>query len=392
MPSSAQKLLALGSAAGGDARLSPLPQEAEEDLSREVYGVFGIPVDATDLAAVTQQIQRAAKHRRAFLLSTPNTNFLIQSATRGLLRESLLKSNLCIADGMPIVVLGRMLGVPIRKRLAGADLFEALKLNVGGPPLKVFFFGGAPGVVERACKSPDGTATGIVCVGWHDPGFGDVEAISSDEIIDRINGSGADFLSVSLGAQKGQGWLLRNHDRLSIPIRVHLGATINFQSGQVKRSPAVLGNAGLEWLWRIKEEPYLWRRYWADGCKLIWLLLARALPLLAHKGMERLRPVEQELEMTVRREGALLVLGLSGSATRRNVAHAILSIRAAIAMRMPLAVDLSNVKSIDSRFIGLLLMLRKQANECGGMRLVNVPSRIRRILWLNGFAFLVHQG
>ena len=65
-----------------------------------------------------------------------------------------------------------------------------------------------------------------------------------------------DFLAVSLGAKKGQAWLLRNHHRLQIPVRAHLGATINFQTGTVKRAPASIRQAlGFEWLWRIKEEP-----------------------------------------------------------------------------------------------------------------------------------------
>jgi len=101
--------------------------------------------------------------------------------------------------------------------------------------------------------------------------------------------------------------------------------------------------------------------------------------------------MEQELEITSRRDGAVLVLGFSGSATVPNVAHAISSLRASLAMQLPLVVDLSNIKNIDNRFIGLLLMLRKQAKECRGMRLVNVPRRISRVLSLNGFAFLVHQ-
>ena len=75
------------------------------------------------------------------------------------------------------------------------------------------------------------------CVGTLDPGFGSVDEMSRDQIIDEINASQADFLAVSLGAKKGQLWLHRNHQRLTIPIRVPLGAAINFQAGKVKRAP-----------------------------------------------------------------------------------------------------------------------------------------------------------
>jgi Glycosyl transferase WecG/TagA/CpsF family len=89
--------------------------------------------------------------------------------------------------------------------------------------------------------------------------------MSRDQMIDKVNASEADFLAVSLGAKKGQLWLHRNHQRLAIPVRAHLGAAINFQAGTVKRAPPRLRAWGLEWLWRIKEEPQLWRRYGHDG-------------------------------------------------------------------------------------------------------------------------------
>ena len=98
-------------------------------------------------------------------------------------------------------------------------------------------------------------------------------------IIDKVNASEADFLAASLGARKGQLWLHRNHRRLTIPIRAHLGAVINFQAGTVKRAPTWLRACGLEWLWRIKEEPHLWRRYAHDGWVLLGLIFTRVVPL-----------------------------------------------------------------------------------------------------------------
>ena len=104
--------------------------------------------------------------------------------------------------------------------------------------------------------------------------------MSTPAIIDAINASDADFLAVALGAKKGQAWLQQNHARLRIPVRVHLGATINFQAGTLKRAPTLIQRLGLEWLWRIKEEPQLWRRYWNDGLALLGLLITRVFPLL----------------------------------------------------------------------------------------------------------------
>ena len=118
------------------------------------------------------------------------------------------------------------------------------------------------------------------CVGVLNPGYGSVDDMSSDAVVQSINASNADLLTVFLSAKKGQGWLLRNHDRLKVPFRAQFGATINLQAGRVKRAPVFIRKLGFEWFWRIKEEPYLWRRYWNDGLQLLSLFLTCVLPLV----------------------------------------------------------------------------------------------------------------
>ena len=181
---------------------------------------------------------------------------------------------------MPIVWIARLLGLPIENRVSGSDLFEELRTaERGARPLTVFWFGGAAGVAAVAAEKINGKSAGLRCVGSIDPGFGTVEEMSRDALLNPVNASGADFLVVSLGAKKGQLWLQQNRDRLRSPVRAHLGTVVNFQAGTLRRAPRYLQAWGLEWLWRIKEEPYLWRRYWSDGCVLMALFMKRILPL-----------------------------------------------------------------------------------------------------------------
>ena len=123
-------------------------------------------------------------------------------------------------------------------------------------PLRIFLFGGAEGVGEVAAARL--TGSGVEVVGTHYPGFGTIDEMSAERILKDINASGAQLLIASLGAVKGQAWLLRNHTSLRVPVRVHLGAVINFQAGTIRRAPPSVRRSGLEWLWRIKEEPHLW--------------------------------------------------------------------------------------------------------------------------------------
>ena len=240
-----------------------------------------MPIDVGGMATVLSRIDVAAATRRPLFISAPNLNYLINVQSDLDFRESLLQSDLCPADGMPIVWIARLVGVPLKHRVAGSDLFDALKArhNVANP-LKVFFFGAPEGIAAAACRALNAQPSGVCCVGSHYPGFGSLEDMSRKDLIHKINSSNADFLVVALGGKKGQSWLQRNQYRLSIPVRAHLGAVINFQAGTVRRAPPFMRKLGLEWLWRIKEEPYLWRRYWNDGWVLLRLLFTRVLPLI----------------------------------------------------------------------------------------------------------------
>ena len=186
-----------------------------------------------------------------FLLSTPNVNFLMMSQSDPDFRESLLMSDLCAADGMPILWIARLLGVPIREKLSGSDLFETLRSADGsGRRLKVFLFGGADHVADTVRERLNAEAGGMTCVGALNPGFGSVAELSTAEIIETIESSHADLLTVFLSARKAQEWLRHNHKRLQIPVRAQFGATINIQAGVIERAPAWIRRGGFEWMWK----------------------------------------------------------------------------------------------------------------------------------------------
>lgn len=99
-----------------------------DDLAREVYCILGIPIDAIEMPATLCRVEAAAAAAEPFVLSTPNLNFLVNSQTDDEFRELLLMSDLCPPDGAPIIWIARLLGIPIRERTAGSDIFDALKI------------------------------------------------------------------------------------------------------------------------------------------------------------------------------------------------------------------------------------------------------------------------
>ncbi len=365
-----------------------------DDLSRTVFCVLGIPIDAIDMPAVLDTVEEAIAEHRTLLISTINLNYLVNSRLSLNFRQSLLLSDLCVADGFPIVWIARLLGLPIQHRVAGSDLFKAIwDKNRQDNPLRLFLFGGTRDAAEAATAAINESPTGWHCVGSISPAFDTVANMSEDHIIAAINASRADFLLVALGAKKGQLWLLHNHGRLKIPVRAHLGATINFTAGKVRRAPAALRGWGLEWLWRIKEEPHLWVRYWNDGLVFIGLVLTRVLPLIVLARWQLLVCRTDDLAIDWAANGEVTLVCPSGAAIAKNVEKARLAFRAALTQKKAIRINLAHISAIDSRFLGLLMMLKKQADRCAiDVQFEGGSSRLRTIARLSGADLLLRAG
>jgi N-acetylglucosaminyldiphosphoundecaprenol N-acetyl-beta-D-mannosaminyltransferase len=379
---------AASSAYNSSGRSGDLP----DSLSRQVYCILGVPIDRITMPAVLRHIETAAAYDAPFMLSTPNLNFLVTSQFDAEFRETLLLSDLCPADGAPILWIARLLGVPIEQRIAGSDIFEALKL--GSKPLKVFFFGGAEGVAAAAARALNRGPGKLRCVGAFNPGFCSVEDMGCDEIIARVNASGADLLVASLGAMKGQLWLQRNFDRLRVPVRAHLGAALNFQAGAVKRAPVVMREWGLEWLWRIKEEPRLCGRYVNDGFTLVRLLFTSVLPLaIGSWSRKQNRQLREHFSVTQAHDEECVTVSCSGSAVARHVERVIPVLREAIATGKRLKIDFSASEEIDARFLGLLLMVRKTLKARRMvLTLTGLSPGLERVFRLNRLNYLILEG
>jgi N-acetylglucosaminyldiphosphoundecaprenol N-acetyl-beta-D-mannosaminyltransferase len=367
---------------------------AHDDLSRQVYCILGLAFDALEIPEAVSRIEAAAQGTAPFLISTANVNFLVSSQCDPQFRESLLLSDLCTADGMPIVWMARLLGVPIRQRVAGSDVFAVLKSAPrSAAPIRLFLFGGKEGLATSVADAINQAHGRLHCVGSIYPGFGTVEDMSTDTVIEHINSSGANFLVLSLGASKAHRWLMHNHDRLRIPVRTHFGAVLNFEAGTVKRAPPLWAKLGFEWLWRIKEEPHLFTRYWRDGGALLRLLMTDVLPLAIWARRQRSNSAIDDFAIGKTLNEGLVTFALHGYATEPHVGEAASAFRGAISEDRNVKIDLNGTEFLDSRFFGLLLMLRKQLNASAKrLEFTGVSRRIGRLFHLNGVDFLLRTG
>lgn len=331
------------------------------DFNRDVFCILGLPFDRVSLADAERITRTAVLQRQRCFLSTPNLNFAIACLEDPQFRLSVIQSDLSIADGMPLIWIARATGLPINERVAGSSLFQSLRqaaLPAGGEALRVYFFGGPPGVAQAASEKLNASASSMTAVGFDSPGFGSIEEMSDPVSIERINASGADFLVVALGAKKGQAWIQYNLPRLRVPLVSHLGAVVNFVAGTVSRAPVWAQKIGLEWLWRIKEEPKLWRRYWDDGVGLLTLLVDRVIPLAM--AARRQTPVATQFEaahMAVEEREGDCILRLSGAVGQANIGRLRALLPEAARSSSPLVVDCTGLGHLDSAALASLMLL-----------------------------------
>ncbi len=338
---------------------------ADDDFARKVYCVLGVPIDQVNMAGLVARIHQAASTKNPLFISTPNLNYLMLSQRDPAFRRSLLESDICPADGMGVLLICKVLGIPITSRVAGSDLPRALQTirNLRRTRLRIALLGGDPGVGEEACLAINaGNPDRLLCVAGIDPGVMTAEKMVDAHLVERINGTKADFLLVALGAQKGQAWLMANRAKLTVPVVSHLGATLNFLAGAVRRAPKGVQRLGLEWLWRIGQEPYLASRYLVDGVRLLWLLASRLVPLglwlrWADKGIQG-----QGLSVWLESgEADALRVVIAGSARDGQLEPVVAAFREAAGRGLDITLDVRGLDYFGMGFAGQLLMLEKAA-------------------------------
>lgn len=348
-----------------------MPIRSFPDCQRPVYDIAGLPFDAVNLQEAVHITLRSVERREPLFISTPNLNFLIAAQTDREFGSSVFQSDLCVADGMPIVWLARLLGVPLPGRVSGSDMFDALCAQ-SERTVKVFFFGGPDGAAQLAAERVNQSAQerernrqtpGVICVGYESPGFGSLEDISRPEILDRINASGADFVVVSVGARKGQAWIQRNREQLKAPVISYFGAVINMAAGTIDRAPRWMQKTGLEWLWRIKEEPQLWRRYASDGWALLRMLVTRILPQMLRRWHRQwFVPVaNRQGRLDVQCKDGACRLSLHGDWSVSNIDELRAQLATCGAQGQTVEIDVSGATYLDAAVRGLMAIVRGEA-------------------------------
>ena len=227
--------------------------------------MMGVPFDQVDTPTALHVIGEMIDSGQPHLLATANVDFLAQVQEDRELRHILVDADLVVCDGTPLVWMSKWLGAPLPERVAGSDLVPLLLDMASARGLRVFFLGGRDevlGIAERKIRDrwPD-----LRIAGMYSPPFAPMDQMDHAGICRRIREAAPDILFVSFGCPKQEKWLARNYKEAGAPVAIGVGATIDFLAGAVKRAPKWMRRTGLEWFFRVCQEPRrLAGRYWRD--------------------------------------------------------------------------------------------------------------------------------
>jgi N-acetylglucosaminyldiphosphoundecaprenol N-acetyl-beta-D-mannosaminyltransferase len=214
--------------------------------------------------AVGRIVQMAQKTDRPRYVCTGNLDHLVMLDKDEHFREVYAGASLVLADGAPIIWLSRLSSsVPLPERVAGSDLVWELGHVSSTTGIRLFFLGGLPGSAEAAAdvlraKFPGTHIAGVYCP----PASEFATPEEQERILRLVHAAQPDVLLVGLGAPKQEKWIFANHDALGVPVSIGIGGAFEMTAGVVSRAPRWMQNSGLEWAYRLAQEPTrLWKRY-----------------------------------------------------------------------------------------------------------------------------------
>jgi N-acetylglucosaminyldiphosphoundecaprenol N-acetyl-beta-D-mannosaminyltransferase len=245
------------------------------ETTRPRQVLFGLSVDAVTLPEAVAVADRSVKSRARLLVGVVNAAKIVKLKTDPILRESLLEADLLLADGQAVVWASQLLGRPLPERVTGIDLFEALLDLADRDGLSVYLLGARAEVLGRVRD--------IIAVRWPrvrvaGSQHGYFPSEETGAVAERIAASHADMLFIAMGTPTKEIFLGTYGDRLAVPVLHGVGGSFDVLAGVTRRAPERWQRWGLEWAYRLVQEPRrLWRRYLVTNTAFLVLLVGERL-------------------------------------------------------------------------------------------------------------------
>jgi exopolysaccharide biosynthesis WecB/TagA/CpsF family protein len=256
---------------------------------RGSFDVVGVRTHAVQIGDVVARMEEWIRNRDGcHSIAATSMHGIVEAQRDPAFKGILNSADLVVPDGMPLVWLGRRKGHRLPRRVYGPDLMLDFCEKTAGHGYRHFFYGGEPGVPERLAESLQRRFPAMEVCGTFSPPFRSLDPQEDQEIVNMILRAAPDVLWVGLGTPKQERWMHEHRDKLQVPVLVSVGAAFDFLSRRRNQAPRWMREHGLEWLFRLMQEPRrLWRRYLIDGARFIAYLALDGLRLKGfHAGKE----------------------------------------------------------------------------------------------------------
>ena len=221
-------------------------------MSLKQAEILGVNVNSLTMIQAVEKVQQFIDEKKNALVATANAEMLMRATQDAELKSILNEADLVVPDGAGTVWASNYLGVEMPERVAGYDLAQELMREAPARNDRIYFFGSAPGVAEKAREKALELYPGIKIVGTRNGFF---SAADEAEIIAEIKAARPDILLVALGVPKQEKWLYKHRQELNIPVSIGVGGTLDVMAGVMQRAPLWMQRAKLEWLFRGLKQP-----------------------------------------------------------------------------------------------------------------------------------------
>lgn len=228
-------------------------------------------IDNLTMAETLNEIDKLIQKKNCSYVVTPNVDHIVRLEKDEELQKVYKNASLILTDGKPLIWISKWYKTPIKEKISGSDLFPRVCQLAANKNYTMYLLGAAEGVADTAARNLMKKYPGLNIVGTYSPPFGfEKNEQEMNKIKTQIQDVHPDILIVGLGCPKQEKFMYYHCKELGVPISFGLGASIDFEAGNIKRAPRWMSNHGLEWLYRFSKEPKrLFKRYFVDDLKII---------------------------------------------------------------------------------------------------------------------------
>jgi N-acetylglucosaminyldiphosphoundecaprenol N-acetyl-beta-D-mannosaminyltransferase len=237
--------------------------------------LMGCAIDNLTMEETLQKIEGFVASGLPHQHVVVNVDKLVKASRDAGLRRIINECALVNVDGMPVVWASRLLGRPLKERVAGCDLFEALMRRAGDKGWRVFLLGAHEDVVSEVARTYQRKYPRLGLAGWRN-GYWQGEEEEA-RVAEQIRAARPDLLFVAISSPKKEQFLGRYQAAMRVPFAMGVGGTFDVAIGRVKRAPPWMQKSGLEWFYRFLQEPRrMFHRYFIEDMAFIWLFIKEA--------------------------------------------------------------------------------------------------------------------